>query len=255
MNEWLVENVQLRPGWRVVDLACGTGQVSRMIAEKLEKIRGRRRALVVAVDRSLSTLREAASEFADMRDVAVRFVAAKAEEFTLALRGAVQAVVLCNAIHYIADKRRLIAEIARGLRSGGIFAFNTGFFQGCNPPETETFYRRWMMKALRTLKRDYGLAPSRERVEARRLLSPEEYRELLESSGFRIDKAELLTAQMSLQAWQDISRFEDFVRGALPGIPLETASPVLCDALAETFAELGVESIPRRWLSVVATRN
>lgn len=252
MNEWLVESVQLRPGWRVVDLACGTGQVARLVAEK---IRGGRQALVVAVDRSASTLQEAMAELADVRDVAVQFVAAKAEELALAVRGAVQAVILCNAIHYIADKRTLIANIARSLRSGGVFAFNTAFFDGCNPPETEAFYRRWMLKALRKLKGEHGLMPTRERVQARRLLSPQEYREILESSGFRVEKEALLTAQMSLRAWQDISRFEDFVRGALPGIPLETASPVLCDALEETFAELGVKTIPRRWLSVVATRT
>lgn len=251
VNEWLVESARLKPGWRVVDLACGTGQVARLVAEK---VRGGRQALVIAVDLSLSTVREAMTELADTRDVAIRFVAAKAEEFAVALRATAQAVVLCNAIHYVADKPKLIANVARNLREGGTFAFNTGFFKGCNPPETEPFYRRWMMKAVRALKREHGLSPTSDRVEARHLLSPEEYHDLLEQGGFRVEKEELLTAPMSFEAWRDISRFEDFVQGALPGVPLATASRVLCDALKETFEELELEFVPRRWLSVVAVR-
>ena len=251
MNEWLVDHAHLRPGFRVVDLACGTGQVARLVAEK---IRDGQEALLIAVDLSLSTLREAMDELADVRDVAIRFVAAKAEEFSVAVRDAVEAVVLCNAIHYIADKPKLIANVARNLREGGVFAFNTAFFNGCNPPEAEPFYRRWMTKALRTLVKEHGLRPSSQRVEARHQLTPDEYRELLEAGGFRVETEELLTAPMTLESWQDISRFDDFVQGALPGVPLATASRVLCDALEATFEELELETVPRRWLSVVAVR-
>ncbi len=252
VNEWLVDHARLQPGLRVVDLACGTGQVARLVAEKVQ---GGREALVIAVDVSLSTVREAMQELADIRDVAIRFVTAKAEEFALAIREAAEAVVLCNAIHYVPDKSKLIANVARNLREGGIFAFNTGFFKGCNPPETEPFYRRWMMKALRTLRREHGLSPTPDKVEARHLLTPEEYHELLTAGGFRVEQEELITKPMSLQAWQDLSRFEDFVHGALPGVPLETGSRVLCDALAQTFTELEIETVPRRWLAVVAVRN
>lgn len=251
MNEWLVDHARLRPGSRVVDLACGTGQVARLVAEK---IRGGQQALLIAVDLSLSTLKEAIGELADIRDVAIRFVAAKAEEFAVAVRETAETVVLCNAIHYVEDKPKLIANVARNLREGGTFAFNTGFFKGCSPPETNPFYRRWMTKALRTLKKEHGLRPTSERVEARHHLAPEEYRELLEDGGFRVETEELLTAKMSLAAWQDISRFEDFVQGALPGVPLATASRVLCDALEDTFEEMGLEFVPRRWLSIVAVR-
>lgn len=251
MNEWLVDHARLKPGWTVVDLACGTGQVARLVAER---IRGGQQALLIAVDLSYSTLKEAMGELADVRDVAIEFVAAKAEEFAVAVREAAQAVVLCNAIHYVADKPKLIANVAQNLRQGGIFAFNTAFFMGCTPPETEPFYRRWMMKALRTLVKEYGLRPTTERVEARHQLTPREYRELLEAGGFSIEQEELLTAPMTLQGWKDISRFEDFVQGALPGIPVATASRVLCDALEETFEELEIDIVPRRWLSVVAVR-
>lgn len=252
MNAWLVDHARLRPGWRVVDLACGTGQVARLVAEK---IRGGQEAVLIAVDLSLSTLREAMQELSDVRDVAIEFVAAKAEEFAVAVRESPQAVVLCNAIHYVSDKRRLVANVAGNLREGGVFAFNTSFFQGCNPPEAEPFYRRWMMKAIRMLKKEYGLRPAAGRVEARHHLAPEEYRALLEEGGFRVETEELLIAPMTLEAWQDISRFEDFVQGALPGVPLETGSRVLCDALTETFRELELEYVPRRWLSVVAVRT
>lgn len=251
MNEWLVDHARLRPGWRVADLACGTGQVARLVAEKID---GGQQALLIAVDLSISTLREAIGELADVRDVAIRFVAARAEEFAVAVRKAADAIVLCNAIHYVADKPKLIANVAQNLRQGGVFAFNTAFFNGCSPPETEPFYRRWMMKALRTLVKEHGIRPVPGRVEARHQLTPGEYRELLEAGGFRVETEELLTAPMTLESWKDISRFEDFVQGTLPGVPLATASQVLCDALDETFRELELETVPRRWLSVVAVR-
>jgi hypothetical protein len=111
-----------------------------------------------------------------------------------------------------------------------------------------------MMKALRMLRAEYDLRPARDKVEARHQLSPDQYCTLLNTEGFEIRVQELVPVTVSEQGWIDISRYADFVTGVLPGISIETASAVLCKTVRETLAELGVRSVPRNWLCVVAAR-
>jgi ubiquinone/menaquinone biosynthesis C-methylase UbiE len=177
VNEWLLDRTGLKRGWTVLDVACGCGAVTELIAER---IRGGCDAVVIGLDMSASALREAREKLAGARDVVVEFVQARAEEMSQSVRRVVDAVVFCNGIHYVEDKSRLLAEVHRTLPAGGVFAFNTTFFQGAHLPETDRFYRRWMIKALRTLRGRYDLRPERDKVEARHQLTPEQYRTLLE---------------------------------------------------------------------------
>ncbi len=251
VNECLVDRAQLKRGWTVVDVACGSGAVTELI---LEKIRGARDAMVIGVDMSATALRDARQKVAGVYDAVIEFVQARAEDLSQSIKRAADAVVFCNGIHYIEDKTGLVKEIHRTLRPGGIFAFNTGFFEGALPPETIAYYRRWMMKALRQLKTEYNLRPSRDRVESRNQLTPDQYRELLEGAGFEVKTQEIVPSEITQQGWVDLSRFSDFIAGALPGVPLKTASDVLVASLSETFDELKVSAWPRNWLTVVAAR-
>ena len=251
VNTTLVEQAHLERGWTVVDVACGSGAVSELI---LERIRGAREAMVIGLDISTTALKDASEKLAGYRDAVVEFVQARAEEMSKTIRRAADAVVFCNGIHYIEDKRRLLKEVYETLRPGGVFAFNTSFFEGALPPETQRFYRRWMMKAMRKLKQDYGLRPIRDKVQSRQQLTAEEYRGLLEAEGFKVKSEELVLTPITEEGWADISRFSDFISGALPGIELNTASEVLVEALRETCEELKLSATPRNWLSVVAVR-
>ena len=251
VNSTLVEQAHLERGWTVVDVACGSGAVSELI---LERIRGAREAMVIGLDISTTALKDASEKLAGYRDAVVEFVQARAEEMSKTIRRAADAVVFCNGIHYIEDKRRLLKEVYQTLRPGGVFAFNTSFFEGALPPETQKFYRRWMMKALRKLKEDHGLRPTRDKVQSRQHLTAEEYRELLEAEGFKVKSEELVLTPITEEGWADISRFSDFISGALPGIELATASEVLVESLRETCEELKLKATPRNWLSVVAVR-
>jgi ubiquinone/menaquinone biosynthesis C-methylase UbiE len=166
----------------------------------------------------------------------------------------VDAIVFCNGIHYIQDKERLLSEVATTLKPGGTFAFNTSFFQGAQPPDTEQFYRRWMFKAVRTLRARHGLMPKASKVESRRQLTPDEYAALLQRHGFSILRHTIQPAPVPLQGWVDISRYRDFIRGALPGVPLKQASEALQEAVRQTFQELNLQAVPRNWLTVVAQK-
>ncbi len=254
VNSHLVELAGISSGktMRVLDLACGTGAVTKII---LEKLQGFRQSWVIAMDASAEALELARQELAQFRSTMVRFVQGRAEKLSQAIQDTVDAVVFCNAIHMIEEKEQMVKEVRQVLVPGGIFAFNTTFFAGAQPPETEQFYRRWMTRALRVLKRTHGLQPSREKVAARRQLTPEQYQVLLSQQGFTVDEQRLDLVDVPLEGWLGISEFSDFIQGALPGVPLAQACQVLQEAVSQVFSELKLQAVPRLWLHTVAIRS
>lgn len=250
-NQHLVDLVGLHPGQQVVDLACGPGAVTKLI---LDKVRGARESLIIGVDLSTQALQQARQEFANVKDAVVQFVHARAEELSETVKQKVDTVVFCNAIHMLPNKEEVLSEIARTLKPGGTFAFNSTFYVGSMPPETDSFYRRWMMRAVRVLKSEYNMMPDRTKVMARRQLSVEEYHSLLKEAGFTISKEHVEAVQVPLEGWIDICTFSDFVEGALPGVPVETASDVLRKSVRQTFEDLKLTVVPRNWLEIVTVR-
>jgi ubiquinone/menaquinone biosynthesis C-methylase UbiE len=251
VNAHLVDLANIHPGQRIVELACGTGAATRLIRDRLE---GARESLVIGIDASASALREAMQQLGNARDVALQFIQGRVEALSSTVREHVDGVIFCNGIHYVSDKDSLLDQISQTLKVGGTFAFNTSFYQGAHLPETEGFYRRWMFKAIRLLRSEYQLRPQPDKVESRKQLTPEQYSQLLRDRGFTIQCQAEQTVQVPLEGWVNISRFEDFVSGALPGVPTQEASKVLQKAVRQTFQELNLEVVPRNWLSVVALK-
>lgn len=252
INTDLVELSQVHPGQRVVDLACGTGGVTKII---LERLRGAKDSLVIGVDLSTFALKQARAEISSAKDAMVQFVQGRAEHLSQVIREKVDAVVFCNAIHLVPDKEQLSGEVFSTLRSGGVFAFNTSFYEGGHPPETEQWYRRWMFRSVRILRSEYGLSPVKaDRVEARQHLTVEQYTHLLKERGFQIKEQRVNTIQVPLEGWVLISQFEDWITGVLPGVPLKEASEALQKGAAQVFEEMKVNFIPRNWLEIVAVR-
>lgn len=253
INRYLIEASDIAPGQKVLELACGTGAASRLI---LERLRGARESLLIGVDVSAQALHEAMEQLASFRDVAIQLVQTRAEQLSGVVKQRMDRVLFLNGIHYVADKDELLAQVRHSLKNGGVFAFNTSFFNGAHPVETNQFYRRWMLRAVRTVKTRYGLMPkASERVESRRQLSPEEYDELLARHHFTIVRQEIKTVPITLQGWKDISSYEDFIQGVLPGVPLAQASEALQEAVQQVMAELNLQAVPRNWLTVVAAKS
>ena len=223
-----------------------------MIADRL---RGARDSAIIGIDHSAAALKQAMEDLKDVRDSAIDFVQSQMEQLSEAVKGRVDTVIFCNAIHYVPNKADLLGEIARTLKPGGKLAFNTTFYEGAQLPETLLFYRKWMFKATRFLRREYGLSPSRaQKVEARRQLTPEEYRSLVESQGFRVTRQEIDTVQFTQEGFLDISTYVDFIEGTLPGVPLDKGSAALQAGIRQAFEEMKVEYILRNWLDIVAVR-
>lgn len=253
LNARLVAMAEPGSGQRIVDLACGTGGVTKLI---LQQVRGARNSVVIAMDHSASALKQAMEELKSHRDTAVQFVQSQVEQMSDSLKERADTVIFCNAIHYIPDKDALVGEISKSLNPGGRFAFNTSFYEGGQVPESMTFYRKWMFKSARILRREHGLSPQRaEKVESRKHLSADEYRDLLERNGFQVIRLEEDRVMVPIEGWLDISTFEDFIAGTLPGVPLKEASDSLQKGVHQTFEEMEIEYVPRNWLDVVAVRK
>ena len=251
VNQRLVEMAALRPGLRVVDLGAGTGAVTRLL---LKEVSGGKGAEVYAVDPSETALEAARRNLEQLGGAMTRFVQGGAEKLSQLVRGPVDAVFFCNAIHLIQEKAQVLREVRGTLRQGGTFSFNTTFFAGAEPPEADQLYRRWMMKAQRTLRKEYGLTPTREKTSARVRLSQDEYVQLLEEAGFRVDRCEMMQVNFDIQSFEDISEYSLWIHGILPGVPLKEGSETLKQTIRETVAELGIKSSPRNWLLVVANK-
>jgi len=103
--DWLVETLGLGPGKTVVDLAAGTGKLTKALL-------ARARARVVAVE-------PAASMLARLREVAPGAEGRSGTAETIPLEDATaDAITVAQAFHWFANDRAL-AEIHRVLRPGG----------------------------------------------------------------------------------------------------------------------------------------
>lgn len=253
INARLLEIANIGEQQRIVDLGCGTGGVTRLI---LDRLAAARQSWIYAIDHSAAAIRQAISELGDRRDAVIKFIQGDASTIREKIDDGVDAVVYCNAIHYVPDKERLLQQISDSLRPGGIFAFNSSFFRGSHPPESEDFYRRWMMKSLRILRREYNLKPVKtEKTEARRHLSADDYCELVEAHGLKVERREIMPVDVPLEGWLNISTFSDFIEGTFPGVPISAASESLQRGAADTYDELEIDSVKRHWLHIVASRG
>jgi trans-aconitate 2-methyltransferase len=106
----VVERLCLRGDEVVMDAGCGTGRVTRLVAEKLPGGR------VVAVDGSAAMVEEATRQLADLGDqVHVELV----DLLDLDMHEAVNVIVSTATFHWILDHDRLFRRLFAALRPGG----------------------------------------------------------------------------------------------------------------------------------------
>ncbi len=253
VNARLIDQAGVADYRKIIDLGCGTGGVSKLI---LDRITGARDTVIYAVDHSASALRAAVEEIGGRREAIVRFIHAEVQNLATSVNERVDAVVYLNSIHYVPDKAKLLKQIRSRLQPDGVLVFNTSFFEGAHPPETHDFYRRWMMRSLRTLRREYGMSPNKDakKTGARQQLTPEEYTLLLTENGFEDIRAEAMRVDVPHAGWHYISGFRDWIEGIMPGVPLSTGRDALQKSLVQVFQEMDLETVPRVWLAVRAKR-
>ena len=248
-----MDMADLRPGQRVVDLACGTGSVTQMI---LERLRGARDSMVIAIDQSAIALKQAMDDLIDARDAAVQFVQSRVEPLSEVVKGVGGRDLLLQRDPLRLGQAGLHGRGGQDAEAGRPVRLQYVLLRGRSDARVAELLPQVDVQVVGgSSGAEYGLKPDAgQRVEARKQLSVEQYRELLESHGLRIVKQQIDLVQVPLEGWVDISQFEDFIVGVMPGVPLDKASAALQRAAAQTYEELGVEYVPRNWLEIVAVR-
>ncbi len=245
VNRWLVDRVVRPAPDVVVDLGCGPGAVTKLIVDRIGDTPGAR---VIGIDPSTTALARAR---ADVRDPRVDFHAGTAECLSQLVPRA-DAVLFLNALHLVSDKPAVLAEIRKILPAGGRFACNSTFFTGAYAGNTGGFYRRWVVRAMQSLKERGIPVPKADRSDAMQWLTPEDYAALCAGAGLRVTTLEQLRIELPLQCLTDICRFSLFIEGALPGVPLEEGSQALEVGLGRALDEMQYTTLPRNWLEVIA---
>ena len=244
VNRWIVDRVIGPARHRIVDLGCGPGAVTKLILERVGPEQE-----VIGIDPSESALARAR---AAIHSKAVEFLEGSAE-WVSRLVSSADAVIFLNAIHLVPDKAQVVAEIRKTLNQGGVFAFNTTFFNGAYVEGTSGFWRRWVVRAAQVL-RERGIEVQRTaHAVARQFLSADEYAELCVRAGFGPPKVDLVQIEMTPESLEDIGRFSLFIEGALPGVALEEGADALKEGLRRAQEETGFRNVPRNWLECVAT--
>lgn len=237
----------------IVDMACGTGAVTRLIAGELA--RKGLPARIIAVDPSADALRLAQQSINEI-GVAVDYFQGEADELPTLVREA-DAAFFCNAIHLITEKGATFRQMAAILAPGGVFACNSAFYQGSSDESTIRFSRLWIRRAVQWLRQAHpGVRLSREaKTIAMQWRTPEEYGSLLRESGFRQVETVQDLVMLSQDGLRDLGQYWLFIQGALPGVPLALGAAALGATVYETCQELGMAEVPRRWLQIVARKG
>lgn len=237
----------------IVDMACGTGAVTRLIAEEM-RCQGRQ-ARIIGVDPSAEALRRAQKGMAEIGAKA-EFIQGDTEDLPRLVHDA-DAAFFCNAIHLLADKQATFKVMASILAPNGIFACNSAFYTGAYVEGTERFYRLWTRRAIGWLRKEHPEAHvSREtKTMAMQWITADDYIQLLREGGFQKVDSVQEEAMMTVESYHDIGQYWLFIEGALPGIPLALGAAALGTTVYQVGEELNLTDIPRNWLQIVAHKG
>lgn len=113
----VLDRLALRGDETVLDAGCGTGRVTRLIAERVPQGR------VIAVDGSHAMVDRARAELSDLGD---RVEVRQGDLLELAVGEPVDAILSTATFHWILDHERLFSRLAAALRAGGRLTFQCG---------------------------------------------------------------------------------------------------------------------------------
>ncbi|HEY6286049.1 MAG TPA: class I SAM-dependent methyltransferase, partial [Ktedonobacteraceae bacterium] len=114
----------------IIDMACGTGSVTRLVAEEIAAHQRSQLTRIIGVDPSAEALRLAQQSLEEMGSKA-DFFQGETEDLASIVQH-VDAAFFCNAIHLIINKLDAFQQMAAILAPGGTLACNSAFYDGAN---------------------------------------------------------------------------------------------------------------------------
>jgi arsenite methyltransferase len=153
VGEQAIELMQIPPGARVLDVGCGSGWASRLIAQKANNGR------VVGIDISDEMVKVSCDSSTSVSNIEYRV--ASAEKLPFADREFSHAFSM-ESLYYYEDMLSALKEIARVLEPGGLFVCVVDLYEENRPSH------QWIQQLSVPVQ----------------LLSTAQYRSLLEQAGF-----------------------------------------------------------------------
>ncbi|HVX47216.1 MAG TPA: methyltransferase domain-containing protein [Mycobacteriales bacterium] len=228
----LVRRLELRPGDRVLDLACGTGATTRALLDALGPT-GR----VIALDAS-DAMQDLARQQID--DDRVTWILGPAEHLPDLVDGPIDAAV-CNSAIWQLDTSIVIPAVARLIEGGGRFTCNVAAPDGSRRSRPTLFE---LMHAFAVVEHDYTGGPGR------RPRHRDQITDQLHDNGFTVTE-EIVEFPSSVEetlAWMRIPIFTE----RMAGLTYEQRM----DSLDKAAARLDPAAIePHRWLTITAIKR
>ena len=275
-NRGFVRRVGLDHVGRFLDLACGTGTVSRLL---LEAAPG---AHLNGVDLDAVQIELACREFEGLgyevrrgftltEDVVngrpvVTLGVGSADELPFP-EDTFDCVTIANAIHVLPDKERFLRAFHRVLRPGGLFGFNSSFYAGTYPAGTERHGLLWLREAtlyIERLNRERA-AEGKEPIKRahgttrgafqNRWYSPAEWAEMVRGHGFRVVDVHERVVLLDERCLAAVGAYGGLAEVLMSGYPVEAASLALQATAGAGLRAMNLSAVPRNWLEVWATKG
>jgi ubiquinone/menaquinone biosynthesis C-methylase UbiE len=156
-NRPLIGSIDLSKAEVVADLACGAGLFSDLLLERKPNLK------ICGIDNDPEQIEISTRKFGPRGILSpdleswrangagrILLLTGSADDLPFA-NGEIDLAVMGNAIHLMPDKDRFLAEVARVLRPGGTFVFNSVFVVGTFVPGTEAVFSEWIKEAVLVL--------------------------------------------------------------------------------------------------------
>lgn len=239
----------------ILDVATGAGTMVQLVFDQLPA--SWKKAAVMCLDQSGEALRLAQSKLEKTVE-RLKLVHSSVEDMKIPDES-IDVAVWGNGIHYLSEQEQLdsIKRIKKALKPGGLFFFNTAFYEEARPAETLAFYRTQVKNAVQHL-RERGISRQRDdsRTEASKFLPRSYYEQLVKEAGFKLVEAKEYAVDMRREAWEYISSFQQYAAGALRGYPVDAAVEAMKEAVQPALEQHGNRDpngnlyITRKWLAI-----
>ena len=242
---------------RFLDIATGAGTMAQLFFDMLPE--NLKQSAVLCLDQSAGALKLAKRRL-EKEVGRITLINSPIQELDLPSES-VDVAIWGNGIHYLDEKEHLesLRKIREVLKPGGWLFFNTSFYEEGRPAETIPFYRTQVKNAVQFLKQNGIKREKIERkAEAAKFHPRSYYEELVKNVGFDLVEAREFAADLSKDAWEHISSFQQYAAGALHGYPNEAASDAMKNAVEPAIllhgevSEDGTHFVTRNWLAISA---
>ena len=275
-NRRFVASASLDHVQRMLDLACGTGTVSELLTEaaptahlngvdrdpiQIELCQKRFRRLGYEVCEGF----ELAEDWRHEKPI-LTFGVGSADDLPFPEQ-AFDCVTISHAIHLLPDQDRLLSEIVRVLKPGGLFGFNTAFYAGCMPSGSDRVYLDWIRLATEHIQKENesrvaANQPPIKRVRGtaqrgarNRWESPPQWSERLAARGLRTENVHERRVELDARCLALVGAYGGMAEVMLSGFPVADASAALQATAASALEASGATCAPRNYLEIWSRRS